>query len=207
LDNEDAWRRVYNYSDKFYDRLSGRELAQHHHGINYRMTELQGAVACAQLEVVDDITSRQNKLGDMLHAGLADMKGGHMMPSIDGTYSTYWWTLIAVHPDEVSVSRDQIMEALCAEGIAVSSYAKYDLIGKTLFTDRVARPWLDDDRKYFPFEQPDGRSYTYSLDDTPVHKEMLDTHIMVSMNARHSEQDMQDNIDGIRKVFNAYYTG
>ncbi len=200
----ELYRRMSNYSDKHYDRLFDGSLRQVHHGLNYRMTELQGAVAIAQLRKVKAITSTCHKLGKRLENKLKELYGGCMMPSIDGAYSTYWWTAVFVETEKITVSRDELVKALCAEGLPVGSYGKYDLIGTKLFQERVVRPWLKDERRFYPFVQPDGRSYVYSHTQTPIHKKMLETGIVVSMSNSYTARDIDEIADGFLKVFNFY---
>jgi dTDP-4-amino-4,6-dideoxygalactose transaminase len=205
LSDEALYRRVHNYADKHYDRFFRGELRQAHHGMNYRMSELQGAVARAQLEKVDAITARHHELGERLRARLADLRGGALLSPIAGGYATYWWTVLFVDSAGVSASRDEIVQALQAEGLNTYSYGQYDLIQRRLFQDRIMRPWLADrERAMYPFVQPDGRAYTYSFDDTPVHRKILDCAITVSVNTHFTDSDIDETADGILKVFTAY---
>lgn len=204
LADSTLYRRVLNYSDKCYDRLFGWEQHLLHHAVNYRMTELQGAVGCAQLEKVERITARSHELGERLREALKPLRGARLLQPISGGHSTYWWTALFVDEVAVTVSRDQIVKALEAEGLSVMAYAKYDLIETRLFETRVARPWLSDSRRMYPFVQPDGRSYAYSLDQTPVHKRLLDQGITITLNPFHTDRDMDETAHGILKVFEAY---
>ena len=202
--DEAAYRRVSNYSDKHYDRLFDQAQRQAHHAVNYRMTELQGAVALAQLEKVDKITSRCHELGERLREQTADLPGAKMVETVDGGYSTYWWTVYFIDKEKLSATRDALVEALQAEGVPAGGYGGYDLIGKPLFQARNARPWLDDERRYYPFTQPDGREYHYSHDQTPRHRRMLETGIMLSLNTFWTDRDIDDIARGLNKVFAAY---
>ena len=204
LDDPDLYRRVSNYADKYYDRFFDRSLNQAHHGMNYRMSELQGAVACAQLERVNEITRRYHALGARLERRLKGLKGGRMMQALPGGYSTYWWTLVEVDPSVMNAGRDEIVSALQAEGINAVSFGRYDLIQNRLFQERVVRPWLADDRRFYPLVQPDGRSYTYSVDQTPVHRRILHNGIQIAMNRFYTETDIDEIAEAILKVFRAF---
>lgn len=198
------YRRVSNYSDKHYDRLFDKSWAGAHHGVNYRMGELQGAVALAQLEKVGRITARHHAIGEKLGAGIAGVRGCRILKPIPGGYSTYWWTVLIVDETKLTATRDRVVQALQAEGISASSYSKYDLIQKPLFRKRIARPWLKGPRRMYPFVQPDGRSYTYGLDQTPVHARLLQTAIMVHIGSFYTDRDVRETAAAIRKVFGAY---
>ncbi len=205
LRDEVLYRRVSNYSDKCYDRLFDHTQVSAHHGINYRMSELQGAVALAQLEQVRAITAHYHTLGTLLSRLLTELPGGQVTPVIPGGASTYWWTNILLEPRRLSVPREKILSALQAEGVPAGSYGRYDLIQKPVFQTRLARPWLKGVKRLYPFVQPDGRSYTYGYEDLPVHRKLLDQAIMIHcFNRFHTERDIRDVAAGIRKVFNAF---
>ena len=204
LNDPALYRRVNNYSDKHYDRLFKGELGKAHFGMNYRMSELQGAVAVAQLEQVETITSRHHELGERLAAGLQGLPGARILRPISGGYSTYWWTSLFIDEAAVTGSRDELVKALFAEGVNAYSMGSYDAIGSGLFQTRVVRPWLTDARRQYPFVQPDGRSYEYSLDATPTHQRILQTGIGIGIGRFYTDQDIDETIAGIHKVFAAY---
>jgi perosamine synthetase len=205
LRDEALYRRVSNYSDKCYDRLFDRSQLSLHHGLNYRMSELQGAVALAQLEQVKAITAHHHKLGALMERLLKDLPGAVLTPTLPGGYSTYWWTTVLTRPRQLKADRDTLVKALQAEGVPAGSYGRYDLIQKPVFQTRLARPWLKGAKRMYPFVQPDGRSYTYSYATTPVHRRLLDEAIMIQgFNRFHSEQNIRDMAAGILKVFRAY---
>ena len=83
-----------------------------------------------------------------------------MLEPIAGGYHTCLWTALFVEAGAVTATRDIIVKAIQAEGIDADSYGRYDLISTGLFQSRVARPWLRDERRMYPFVQPDGREYT-----------------------------------------------
>jgi perosamine synthetase len=205
LRDADLYRRVSNYSDKYYDRLFDRTQNKAHHGVNYRMTELQGAVALAQLEKVDAITAHHHDLGVHLEQGLSALAGAQLVRVVPDGYSSYWWTVLWVDETQLTASRDQVVAALQAEGLTIcATYAKYDLIQAPLFQTRQVRPWLPDARSAYPLLQPDGRDYRYSLQTTPRHQRMLESGIAIWLNTFHTLQDMQETAAGILKVFRAY---
>lgn len=204
LDNPELYRRVSNYSDKYYDRLFDNSQRQAHHGVNYRMSELQGAVAVAQLEKVDELTARYHAIGARFEQKLKDLRGGRMLQAIPEAYSTYWWSALVTEPERLAGTRDELVAALQAEGLSLSSYGLYDLIQKRLFQQRIVRPWLTDQRRFYPFMQPDGRMYRYDYGPTPNHKRLLDTAITLGIGAGYTDADVDETAAGIHKVFNAF---
>ena len=204
LSDPALYRRVSNYSDKHYDRLFAGDLAGAHFGLNYRMSELQGAVAVAQLEQVETITARHHELGERLTAQLRGMPGAKILEGIPDSYATYWWTTLFVDEAAVTVSRDELVKALRAEGLNANSYGKYDRIRSGLMQTRVVRPWLTDARRQYPFVQPDGRTYEYHLADTPTHQRILAAGIMIGFGRFYSDHDIDETAAGLQKVFAAY---
>ena len=88
--DSDLARQAELFADKAWPRdQSGRNylfLAP-----NYRVTELQAAVALAQLEKLDSITDTRRRLGDLLTIRIADLPGLHPMRVADGDECTYWF--------------------------------------------------------------------------------------------------------------------
>jgi dTDP-4-amino-4,6-dideoxygalactose transaminase len=205
LRDPQLYRRVANYADKHYDRLFDQTLAKAHHGLNYRMTELQGAVALAQLEKVEAITGRRHVMASLLAKKLEGLDGIRLVPVIPGGYSTLWFAVLLVDPTLLTVDRDHLVTAILAEGVeGLGSYKKYDLISTPLFRHRVVRPWLEDARRSYPFVQPDGRNYTYALSQTPTHKRLLETGMMLNIGSFYTDQDIIETADAIRKVIGVY---
>jgi len=204
LNDPALYRRVSNYSDKHYDRLFDGKLGGAHFGLNYRMSELQGAVAVAQLEQVEAITTRHHELGERLMAKLLGVPGTQILQPIAGGYASYWWTTLFVDEAAVTASRDQLVKALQAEGLNAYSLGKYDRITSGLMQTREVRPWLTDARRQYPFVQPDGRSYEYKLSDTPTHQRILAVGIGIGIGRFYSDTDIDETAAGIHKVFAAY---
>lgn len=110
-----AWRAI----DKCYDRLTGtRDVL--FVAPNYRITELQSAVAIAQLGKLKHIISTRHRLGDRLTKGLKGIPGIATHKVAKGGYATYWFYLIGLDTDALGVDARTFGKALNAEGIAGS---------------------------------------------------------------------------------------
>lgn len=83
---------------------------------NYHMTELQAAVGLAQLRKLDQLVEVRTMVADRLNVNLAgiDVTPVSALPDRVGTYFFYCFRL---HPERLSVSVSQAMQALTAEGI------------------------------------------------------------------------------------------
>lgn len=111
----ELYKRAWLCIDKCYDRIKGTRALKFC-APNYRITELQSAVAIAQLGKLKGIVARRNRLGARLSRGLAIP--GVLPPKImAGAYPTWWFYLIGVDPRILGVDGKAFAEALQAEGI------------------------------------------------------------------------------------------
>jgi dTDP-4-amino-4,6-dideoxygalactose transaminase len=69
--------------------------------LNYRMTELQGAVALAQLQKLDGCVQRRREVAGALTEGLRDLPGLILPGPRPGTTHSYWKYPILVDPERV----------------------------------------------------------------------------------------------------------
>lgn len=85
-------------------------------GYNYRMTNLQAAIGCAQMKKIDKIVARRREVAARYNSLFA--KQPHLRLPVEKDYATnvYWMYHIVLEPD-CPMRRDQIMVALAAEGI------------------------------------------------------------------------------------------
>ncbi len=85
-------------------------------GLNYRMNELTGAVALAQLHKVESVVATMHRLGTLLTQKLSDLPGitpGPAEPKADPSYWLYAFMITGYDPQE-------FVEALAAEGVPAS---------------------------------------------------------------------------------------
>ena len=83
---------------------------------NYRLPNLNAAVGCAQLEVLDQFLAEKRQLAANYREQLAGIAGVEVMKDQPGTESNYW--LVALKLDrEAAAKRDDLLEALHAAGL------------------------------------------------------------------------------------------
>lgn len=123
---EDIGPGMGKWGDKSYDRVGGErdpallrdpgELAP-----NYRITELQSAVAVAQLSRLREIVDRRVALGGRLTALLADAPA--VLPPLvrAGDTHSYWFYLFRLDLARCRASRDEIVAALRTEGVEAAA--------------------------------------------------------------------------------------
>ena len=61
-------------------------------GFNYRMTNLQAAVGCAQMEQLDTFVAKKRMIRDTYDSALAELPGVELFPRVAGTESACWFS-------------------------------------------------------------------------------------------------------------------
>jgi perosamine synthetase len=88
-------------------------------GFNYRMTNIQAALGCSQLEHADEIMSRRREIARAYGAGLAGIRGLAEQgppPGGPGGENVCWMYSVLVEP-EFGLSRDAVSAGLRQRGI------------------------------------------------------------------------------------------
>jgi perosamine synthetase len=85
-------------------------------GFNYRMTNIQAAIGCAQLEQVETILDRRKAIAAAYQAGLAGIPGLTGPPAESWAESVYWMYSVLVEP-AFGLDRDAVRDGLRARGI------------------------------------------------------------------------------------------
>jgi dTDP-4-amino-4,6-dideoxygalactose transaminase len=161
---------------------------------NYQMTELQGAVALAQLEKVDAIAARRNALGTRLSAGLAECPGITTQRVATGSRHSYFLYLFRLDLDRLGCSADAYSQALAAEGVPNAAHLLtggrpvylYDV-----FVKRSAFPATE-----YPFS-PDR---VYGPGTCPVAEAAFDHWITMNLYEEYSEADIDEIALAVGKV-------
>jgi perosamine synthetase len=84
---------------------------------NYRISELQGAVALAQIRKVETIVSRRRKSAEALSALLGNVPGVHSPHIPAHTKHAYWLYMLRVTQPDNGAHTQKIGDALVADGI------------------------------------------------------------------------------------------
>jgi len=93
-------------SDYLHDRV----------GFNYRMTNLQAAVGCAQLEQLDRFVARKREIRATYDRAFADLAGTRPFPSEPGVDSECWFSGLVLDGDRFP-SMDDVRAALRTKGV------------------------------------------------------------------------------------------
>ena len=85
-------------------------------GFNYRMTNIQAALGCSQLEHADEILRRRRAIAAAYDAGLAGIPGLRPAVAAPGAEAVCWMYSVLVEPD-FGLDRDAVGAALRERGI------------------------------------------------------------------------------------------
>jgi dTDP-4-amino-4,6-dideoxygalactose transaminase len=171
--------------------------------LNYRMSELAGAVALAQLRKVDRICSRRRKHGALLTRLIEDIPGILPPVVLPRCESSNWYYTLRVDDKLLGVSRDEFMAALRAEGLPASFYlARVDQY--EMFQKRSIYPPRRD-KFVCPYDCPAyGGKVSYRAADCPNVDLVLKTGIILQMSEFYGAGDIRETAAAIRKVAGYY---
>ena len=178
--------------DKCYDRSPGAtQRNATFMANNYRLTELQGAVALAQLRKLDSIIVRRQGWCGRLTARLGSIAGLHLpMVTEHGTHS-YWFYLMRVDAAKLGANADEFAAALKAEGVpAAAHYITKPIYKYPLFLNHSAF-----DHGPHAFDRVD-----YSKVSCPTAEAILDTCVIVAINEAYSDADLDDTVKAFQRV-------
>ena len=166
-------------------------------GLNYRMTELQGAVGCAQLRKLKSVVEARRRNGDALSALIQPAQHVRPQKLLPGCKHTYWHYELLVAPG-APFTADEFAAALRAEGVPVGAH----YIGKPIFLchEALAQKRIFGDSQ-FPFDHPNARKdVSYEAGMCPKCEDALERLMVIPMSEFYTEANIQDMAQAILKV-------
>lgn len=195
-DDEELAIRISLFMDKGWER---RADVPHRRypilGMNYRMNELTGAVAVAQMRRLDMVVRRRRELGGLLTQLISDCEYVIPQKILDGCQHSYWHYEISVRPD-APFGADLFSKALQGEGIPASAH----YIGKPIFLCHEAlRRRQIFGGSMFPFNYS-SRDIRYDEGTCPKAQDYLDHLVILPIHEGLNEEDIEDMARAIVKV-------
>ncbi|MFT6733839.1 MAG: perosamine synthetase [Marinobacter maritimus] len=89
-------------------------------GYNFRLGEIESAIAIEQLKKLDSIISIRQSLAQRLNQGLANLKGLKIPKVQENSSHVYYIYAMILDLEVLTCSRKSIVDALAAEGVEVS---------------------------------------------------------------------------------------
>src|SRR3989454_2847188 len=184
---------LQRFGDKGFDRLKPGLFESF--ATNYRMTEMQAAVAAAQLERLEPIVSKRARLGNLLSEKITGLPGlaPHDVHAEDRC--CYWFYFFRVKPDAFKCDRAEFVKALAAEGVEASAgYIPVPLHRNPVFLKHgfFAGHW--------PVREFGLTKMDYSKHQTPEAEAILQTGIHVTIHEAMTEDYIESVAEAIRKV-------
>jgi perosamine synthetase len=107
---------IYNEAKLLRDHAMDQNIKFWHPkvGYNYRMTNLQAAIGCAQIEQIDSFIYEREIILDLYRKNLKDINVS-FNPIIEDSYSVNWLTSMLIL--DMNVSRDNLIKYLFTNGI------------------------------------------------------------------------------------------
>ena len=167
--SKDAWKR---YSDEGF-----RHYEIGFPGFKYNMMDLQAALGIHQLARVEESWERRRILWNRYLESFADLPVTLPAPVAAGDKHAYHLFLLVLDTDQLTMSRDEIQQALHAEGIGTGIHYR----GVHL------HPYYADQFGYRP-------------EDLPHTLHISDRTLSLPFSTRLSEDDIRDVLDAVHKV-------
>jgi dTDP-4-amino-4,6-dideoxygalactose transaminase len=184
--NERYARRMWLFVDKAWGY--GDPKPDHYFlALNYRMTELQGAVALAQFDKLDGAVARRIRVAEMLTERIAGIPGVEPPATTSGCKHTYWKYAMRVDGRIIDGGVDSFSARLKELGVA--NAPRY--IQKPAFSLQLFREKNTFGRSGFPFEGPHRAGLpplVYDPADYPGTAEALSHVAVLPINEFYEEQ-------------------
>ena len=165
---------------------------------NYRMSELQGAVALGQLPKVAGVAERRRQSAQRLSQMIAGVPGVRAPRVPPNTDPSYWLYMLRIDESSAGVPTQQFGEALLAEG--VPAWVRY--IVKPLYLSSLFSEMRTFGRSHYPFSSYGRQEYKAGL--CPQAEKVLGEVIAIHWNENYSETHIEQIGAAIIKVARHY---
>jgi len=192
-DDPELAKRGAMFTDKGWDRSKEGPRVYPFLGLNYRMTELQGAVGLAQLKKLRGVVERRRKLAGMLNERLGDIEGVTPQPVAEGNKCSYWQYAFTIDKDK-GIPAAKFADFLRREGIPANA----GYIGKPIFLSEALRDKRTFGTSSHPFDYPGVRQVRYEEGVCPRCEDILNRMVLLPFNEEFSEEDVDDLVEGVR---------
>ncbi len=115
-DDSELYERVLTLSNHGRSRSQTKQFWPDVTGFKYKMSNVQAAIGCAQLQRVDALVSRKREIMEYYRAGLSDLDGVQMNPEHFGTTNGAWMPTV-VFDESTGVTRERLQAAFAASHI------------------------------------------------------------------------------------------
>jgi len=196
VNREDLIERASLFIDKGRSRKAGR--VHLFLGANYRMTELAGTVARAQLAKGPQLIAARRTAANALSAKLAGMPGIIVPKDAPGTNPSWWLYNFLIDEARVGVNADTFCDALGMEGVP----AMRQYLPRPLFEEDVIAKRNTFGQSGFPYSA--ATDYVQpKMEDLPGLQEFFRRQIILAWNSRLTSQHVDGVANAIAKLLDA----
>lgn len=121
----------------------GRQFWSDFIGFKYRISNVQAAIGCAQLERIDALVARKREIFAEYQAHLGGIAGLALNPEAPGTLNSYWMPTV-VFDEALGITRDGLLAAFSRRGIDARVFfyplSQTELFGTSEATGRRNAP-------------------------------------------------------------------
>jgi perosamine synthetase len=188
-------QRAHQFVNKA--RIYTDPVPEHHFlSLNYRMTELQGAVAAAQLERLCEVVERRRQSAAQLTKALAEFDGIQAAQTLPGAEHSYWRFPLRIDPQFVRGGMPEFGRGLKRYGIACSpGYQRPVYMLRAIAEQRTFGS------SRYPFTLASPEAVDYSRERFPGVAEGLASVIVLPWNECFGDREVQQLSETISAVY------
>lgn len=196
VNRADMRERATLFVDKGWDRQGGSR-SHLFLGMNYRMTELQGAVALAQLRKLPTLIQARRQTADQLTDLLQAIPGIQVPARVPGLAPSWWKYLFGLDEEMVKVDIDDLADVLRAEGVRVGR----EYLPRPLFDYEVIRDRQTYGRSGYPFSAV---NYQHPrLEEFPGYREFCRRMLLIGWGHQVQSHQVEGIASAVRKALGA----
>ena len=164
--------------------------------LNYRMTELQAALAYEQLKKLDFSVSQRQKMARLLDEKLTDIDGIESYKPAAGATMTYWKYCLRV--DDAKIEDGAVGLAKALKTYDVASAPRY--VVKPAYKCQVFREQNTFGDSHFPFNLARPEAVDYRDENFPGTLKGLHDVLVLPINEKYEEKHIEFLADSIREA-------
>jgi len=107
-------------------------------GFKYRMSNLQAALGCAQVERLDELVDKRRQIYAWYRESTAQLPDLSWNPEPEGTKNSYWMPTLILG-DSYDLSRDEVIAGLKSSGADARPFF-YPVSSFSMFDERIENP-------------------------------------------------------------------
>lgn len=191
--NAELARRMFLFINKAWGY--GDQNPDHYFlALNYRMNELTGAVAVAQMEKLGDFVKRRTEIANRLNEGLKGLTGIEVPHIDEGAVHTYWKYCLQVDSSAFEGGMDALAGKLRGRNI----FCAPRYIQKPAFECQVIRDQVTFGKSRFPFTEARPEALDYSREKFPGTYDALASVLVLPLNEKYEQKHVDYVVESIR---------